>query len=593
MSRVDLPPALAAAPLTGLPADGSAGEDVEVTGSSPSPLGVGGAARFVWTQLTSMRTALALLFTLAVAAIPGSLVPQRKVTPVAVSDFIRQHPVLGPLYDKIGMFHVFTSPWFSAVYLLLFVSLVGCIVPRIRVYARAVRRPPPPAPRHLHRLPAHASTELDPANTNPASTDAGDMGAGDTADPGSSSDGSDLSGSPGEVDAVVRRAAAELRRQRYRVLVRGNTVAAERGYLREAGNLLFHVSLLGLLLGVSIGALFAFRGSAVVTVGQGFSNNLTQYDDFTAGAWFRPDTLTPFSLSVASFDARFETGPVQRGAARLFRGELDVTDTPSAPPRRTTLEVNRPLKIGSTSVYLIGHGYAPKVTVRDATGAVAFSGPVVFLPQDGNFTSLGVIKVPDARPQRLAFQGIFVPTSVPGQKPTSVFPDAVSPALYVNAFAGPPAVETGTPESVYSLNTTGMTQLRNPDGSVVAVRLVPGTSFTLPDGQGSIQLDGWTRWVKLQVGDSPGVAVVFGSVAAAVTGLCLSLFVRPRRLWVRATSRPGRLVLIETGGLDRADARTGLDEEVEHLTALLARPHGSTDRTTHRPHHPPIAKERP
>ena len=48
--------------------------------------------------------------------------------------------------------------------------------------------------------------------------------------------------------------------------------------------------------------------------------------------------------------------------------------SPGAPPRRTTLEVNRPLKIGSTSVYLIGHGYAPKVTVRDATGAVAFSG---------------------------------------------------------------------------------------------------------------------------------------------------------------------------------------------------------------------------
>jgi cytochrome c biogenesis protein len=387
---------------------------------------------------------------------------------------------------------------------------------------------------------------------------------------------------------VIRRAAAELRRQRYRVLVRANTVAAERGYLREAGNLLFHVSLLGLLLGVSIGALFAFRGSAVVTVGQGFSNNLTQYDDFTAGAWFRPDTLTPFSLTVASFDARFETGPVQRGAARLFRGELDVTDTPGAAPRRTTLEVNRPLKVGGTSVYLIGHGYAPLVTVRDATGAVAFSGPVVFLPQDGNFTSLGVIKVPDARPQRLAFQGIFVPTSVPGQKPTSAFPDEVSPALYVNAFAGPPAVETGTPESVYSLNTTGMTQLRNPDGSVVAVRLVPGTSFTLPDGQGSIQLDGWTRWVKLQVGDSPGVAVVFGSVAAAVTGLCLSLFVRPRRIWVRATNRPGRLVLVETAGLDRADARTGLNEEVEHLTALLAGPHQPQSL-----HRSPIAKERP
>ena len=64
------------------------------------------------------------------------------------------------------------------------------------------------------------------------------------------------------------------------------SVAAERGYLREAGNLVFHVSLLFLLLGVGIGILFGFRGTSVVIVGQGFANNLTQYDDFTSGARF-------------------------------------------------------------------------------------------------------------------------------------------------------------------------------------------------------------------------------------------------------------------------------------------------------------------
>ena len=518
--------------------------------------GPAAGARFVWAQLTSMRTALVLLFALAVAAVPGSFVPQRNVSPVATSDFIKQHTVLGPLYDRIGLFNVFTSPWFSAVYLLLFVSLVGCIVPRVRVYARAVRRQPPPAPRHLSRLPAYASSELN------LEDDAG------------SEDQTSVS------ETLLRRAAGELRRRHYRVRVHGPTLAAERGYLREAGNLLFHISLLGLLVGVSINALFAFRGSVVVTVGQGFSNNLTQYDDFSAGAWFRPDTLEPFSVKVDDFDARFETGPVQRGAARLFRADLDVTDTPGSPAVRRVMEVNKPLKVGGTSVYLIGHGYAPVVTVRDGKGAVAFSGPVVFLPQDGNFTSLGVIKVPDARPERLAFQAVFVPTSVPGQPPVSVFPDAAQPALYLNAFAGPPAVETGTPESVYSLNTSGMTQLRNPDGSAVAVRLVPGTSFDLPGGRGSVQLDGWTRWVKLQVGDSPGVGIVFGSVAAAVIGLCLSLYIRPRRLWVRITTRPGRPALLETAGLDRADARTGLEEEVDGLAELLARP-------------PSASKERP
>ena len=182
-------------------------------------LGLGGGLRFLWTQLSSMRTALVLLFALALAAIPGSLVPQRKVSPVRVSEFIAAHPTLGPIYDRVGMFGVYTSPWFSAIYLLLFVSLVGCIIPRVGVYGRAVRARPPKTPRNLTRLPAYATAEL--------------------ADATDSADGDD----------VLDRAVEILRAQRYRVDRHGSSVAAERGYLREAGNLVFHVSLLFVLLG--------------------------------------------------------------------------------------------------------------------------------------------------------------------------------------------------------------------------------------------------------------------------------------------------------------------------------------------------------
>ncbi|MBK0296739.1 cytochrome c biogenesis protein ResB, partial [Bacillus sp. S34] len=44
-------------------------------------LGLVGYLRFFWRQLTSMRTALFLLMLLALAAIPGSLVPQRTADP--------------------------------------------------------------------------------------------------------------------------------------------------------------------------------------------------------------------------------------------------------------------------------------------------------------------------------------------------------------------------------------------------------------------------------------------------------------------------------------------------------------------------------
>jgi cytochrome c biogenesis protein len=484
-----------------------------------------------------MRTALILLFALALAAIPGSVVPQRRISPIRVSDFINEHPTLGPIYDQIGMFNVYSSPWFSAIYLLLFVSLIGCIIPRIGVYAKALRARPPKTPRNLIRLPAYAQADIADSDHD-----------------------------------VLERAAVALRRRHYRVDVHPDSVGAERGYLREAGNLVFHVSLVFVLIGVAIGALFGFRGTSVVIVGQGFSNNLTQYDDFSAGGRFSEADLAPFSVTVSDFDVKFETGPVQRGAARLFRANVEVTERPGAAPRQEALEVNKPLRINGTTVHLIGHGYAPKVTIKDAQGNVAFSGPVVMLPQDSNFTSLGTIKAPDARPERLAFEALFLPTAVlDDQGPHSIFPDAINPALFANVWYGPPRVETGKPENVYSLDPAGLSQLKQSDGQLVRIALKVGDGVNLPDGKGSIQLDGWTRWVKLQIGDTPGVPISLVALGFAVAGLCLSLFIRPRRVWIRVRDGEAGHRVLEVGGLDRADARAGLTDDVAELAAELSR----------------------
>ena len=525
-------------------ADGTSDADPDSRDVGPGAtelprLGWRGGTRYLWAQLTSMRTALVLLFALAVAAVPGSLIPQRRISPIRVDDFIAAHPVLGPVYETVGLFSVYTSPWFSAVYLLLFVSLVGCILPRVRHYARALRAQPPGTPRNLSRLPAYATAETS-----------------------------------GDAAGILERAAAELRRQHYRVRVEAASVAAERGYLCEAGNLVFHISLLFLLLGVAIGALWGYRGTSVIVVGQGFSNSKSQYDELTAGAWFKDSDLQPFNVRVKDFQVRFETGQVQRGAARLFRADLTTTDAPGQPSKDVVLEVNHPLHIDGSTVHLIGHGYAPVITARDGQGNVAFSGPVVFLPQDGNFTSSGVVKVPDARPQRLALQGFFLPSAVsaPGQAPVSAFPDAYNPALFLNVWSGPPLPETGKAENIYTLDTKGLTQVKGDDGAPLRIALQPRQGVDLPDGLGSIEFEGWTRWVKIQIGDSPGAPIALGAVAFAVLGLCLSLFVRPRRLWVRVhntTSDESPTTVVEIAGLDRADARGGLAEDVTELAATL------------------------
>ena len=192
------------------------------------------------------------------------------------------------------------------------------------------------------------------------------------------------------------------------------------------------------------------------------------------------------------------------------------------------LEVNKPLRIGGTTVHLIGHGYAPKVTVKDAQGNVAFSGPVVMLPQDGNFTSVGAIKAPDARPERLAFEAFFLPTAVLDRAGTALgLPRrAQSGAVRQRLVRTAARSRPGKPENVYSLDPTGLRQLRDKRRPAGPHALKVGDGVTLPDGKGSIQLDGWSRWVKLQIGDTPGVPISLIALAFAVDRI-VPVAVRP------------------------------------------------------------------
>jgi cytochrome c biogenesis protein len=479
-------------------------------------------ARWIWRQLTSMRTALILLFLLAIAAIPGSLIPQDRVDPSAVVLFEQHHSSLAPVFRRLGLFDVYSSAWFSAVYLLLFVSLLGCIVPRLRLYLRSCRARPPVAPRNLGRLSAYETWE----------SDAG-------------------------VDAEVRRAADLFRGQRRRVEVYDEAdgvtvVSAEKGYLREAGNLLFHVAVLVVLIGFAVTGLFGYKGSVAVIEGQGFSNTLTQYDDFTPGARFNADKLSPFSFDVTAFHVSYDQSGVGTGTPLTFDAQLSVTDHPGATPYPYDLQVNHPLQIGGASIFLVGHGYAPVITVRDGKGHVAFRGPVIFLPQDGSFTSFGVVKAPEAQPTQLGFEGYLFPTAAlgPGDTPYSAFPGARNPVLSLVAYHGDLGLESGVPQSVYVLDKAKLHPFRAASGRPRVLLLRDGQTASLGPGQGSVTFDGLRTWVKLQINHQPGKVIPLVGVLAAIAGLLCSLFIRPRRTWVRVR-RAGRRTVVEVGALDR------------------------------------------
>lgn len=491
--------------------------------------------RWAWRQLTSMRTALLLLLLLALVAVPGSLVPQMSVDPRAVGGYRLKHPDLAPWLDRLGLFHTYSSVWFSAVYLLLLVSLVGCIVPRSATYLRAFRARPPKAPRHFDRLPAFEQFTVDEAP-----------------------------------EQVLRRAASALGRARIDVV--DGELSAESGHLREFGNLLFHLAVVGVLVGVAGGTLFGYRGSAIVAEGDDFSNILTQYDDFASGSLFDRNGLPPFSFHLGEVDARFQmTGP-QRGAPRLFAARGTYSTGASGERERPfAITVNHPLEIGGTSVFLVGQGYAPVIRVKDAQGHVVFDDAVPFLPADGTYTSSGVVKVPDARPQGLGFEGFFLPTAVTvgkGEAPVSAFPAAANPFLGLFVFRGDLGLDKGEPQSVFALDKARMKQIRNSDGTPFRVSLTPGQIADLPGG-GTLQFVELRQFARLQISDSPWAGIPLGATMLAVLGLVLSLGIRPRRTWVRARREDSRTV-VELAALDRVRSM-GLDEHLASLRASIER----------------------
>jgi cytochrome c biogenesis protein len=498
-------------------------------------------ARWGWRTLTSMRTALLLLLALAVAAVPGSLIPQNSSDPNGVIQYQQANPGLTKVVEALQGFDVYTSFWFSAIYLLLFISLIGCVVPRVRHHWKAMRKAPPRTPSRFSQLPASSSVRM----------------TGVTAD-----------------DAV---AAAErvLTAMRYRTARYGSSVSAERGYLRETGNLLFHSALVGVLVTVFVGGGFTYTGQKVLVTGQTFVNGQTSYDSLNPGRFFDDDSLAPYALTLDQLDVKYEQQNVGALGQPLDYTAHVTTRLPDGSPKKATIKVNSPLDVAGTSVYLLGNGYAPEFTVTNPDGTIAFHGAQPFRPQNEQMVSLGVVKASETTDQQkqIGLIGFLYPTAAEQSDGsfTSIFPSVGTQSLVsFQVYVGDLGLNGGVPRNVYELDTSGMKQVA---GIKDPVQLRIGETKTLPDGLGTIKLDGIVRYAAFDIHHDPSQGLVALFVALAVLGLIVSLLVPRRRMWVKVRDGDDGVV-VEYAGLARGDdpnlARAVAELEKRHREALPA-----------------------
>ncbi|MFE4543933.1 cytochrome c biogenesis protein ResB [Arthrobacter sp. NPDC056727] len=516
-------------------------------GAALPSLGFLGMLRWAWTQLTSMRTALFLLLLLAVAAVPGSLFPQRPANPSVVTQYIKDHPDYGKLLDSLQLYDVYSSAWFSAIYILLFISLIGCVVPRAIAHYKAMRSQPPRTPKRLSRLPEYGTLVV-PADAGIPASDA------------------------------IEDAAALLKKRGYRVEVRHDdgarpSLGAERGFMKEVGNLVFHTSLIGVLVSVAIGGLFGYSGQRILVEGDTFVNTLVGYDQFNPGTNFESSQLQPYSIQLDKFQATFDRESQGKyGQPIDFTADVTTKENPGAPAEKQVLKVNDPVTLGGTSIYLTGNGYAPVITVRDGKGNIAMQGPVVAKLQGQNYYSSVVIKVPDAKPDQLGFVGFFLPTALVTDKGISFSgdPDLINPQLSLNSFYGDLGLDKGTPQNVFELDVKNLKELNSRNLKAGGITLAPGNTYTLPEGKGSITFDGVKKYIGVDIHHNPGQLSALLFALLAVGGLIVSLYVNRRRVWVRTGTHEDGRTMVEYGLLARGEDHR-LAGEAATLRGLLLR----------------------
>jgi cytochrome c biogenesis protein len=479
--------------------------------------------RMAWRRLTAMRTALILLFLLAVAAVPGSILPQRPLNPSKTDAYIKSHGAWGRFLDAVGMFDVFGSVWFAAIYLLLFVSLVGCLIPRIKVHARALVRKPLPAPRNLDRLPESGQFETSASATEYA------------------------------------KAARSTLGRRWRIEERSEpsgavTLSAEKGYSRETGNLIFHVALLAALLLIAVGRLYNYEGQRIVIQGadNGFCNTISQYDSWKPGRFAAEGKVHPAPFCIDEM-SKFTASYTAEGEPKTFRADVTYRSSVNGKPKKASITVNHPLRLEGDRVYLITHGFAPSITVKMPDGSVVHD-LQAFIPSDAStLLSEGAFKEqgkPDAK-QDIGISGIFAPTPVDEGNGliTSLAPQVTNPVLSIFVYQGV-LDGSGLSQSVYSLDHSKMSKIGKGNLQI-------GQTLKLRNGV-QVTFDGWRPWASLQVSHDPAQGYLLIAAVAMVVGLLGSLGVRRRRLWLRVApggdADPQSPTVVTVGGLARSDS---------------------------------------
>ncbi|WP_172672419.1 cytochrome c biogenesis protein ResB, partial [Mycobacterium tuberculosis] len=176
----------------------------------------------------------------------------------------------------------------------------------------------------------------------------------------------------------------------------------------------------------------------------------------------------------------------------------------------------------------------------------------------------------ERRKHQIAIQGLLAPTEqLDGTLLSSRFPALNAPAVAIDIYRGDTGLDSGRPQSLFTLDHRLIEQGRLVKEKRVNLRA--GQQVRIDQGPAAgtvVRFDGAVPFVNLQVSHDPGQSWVLVFAITMMAGLLVSLLVRRRRVWARITPTTAGTVNVELGGLTRTD-NSGWGAEFERLTGRL------------------------
>jgi cytochrome c biogenesis protein len=517
--------------------------------STPPPT-LSRSLTLAWRTLRSMRTALILLLLLALGSIAGSLLPQWPNSAARVTQYQTAHPFWGSFLERAGLFDVFGSWWFVLITVLLFVSLVACLIPRTRSVVRAFRARPVQA-REIDAFPQHHVMAV---------TD--------------------------RPDAAIDAARRVMRRRGYRVArdPQRPGLAGEKGLAREAGSLLFHWAFILILVGVIFGKGTGYSGYALVVEGDTWFDAAANYDGQIRTGRFFDGSYTGTGIELQDFGSAYR----QTGQPMDFVSRVTLLQPDGSPIRQQDIRVNHPAEVNGLRIYQVNFGWAPRITIRDP-GGVVFDDEVVMdrVPAPDGVAELampwrGVVKLPgvgaDGRDVAIELQ---------------LWPDGEAYTNFLVTGEPTAMLRANHPVLRYSVWQGRLTDLANDRldtslmrrtakglvGEGLAGDLTSGRQLSSgdPSSGSTISFPALGQYSVFQVSRDAGVPIVLVAAILILVGLLPALYTSRRKVWVRAEpARAGSTVEIGGFALQR---KPQFQEEFAKLVDAIAKAAGSPDPT--------------